>query len=122
MKKVPSFKSEKTEREFWAKHDSSAHIDWSRGRRVSLPELRPSLRRVSLRLPESMLKDLKVLANRIDVPYQSADQALPGRAHPARTGSQHCGNIEQRPTAIGCPSAPGVAAERQAGQAPRGRP
>ena len=71
MKKIPSFKSEKAEREFWAKHDSSEYIDWSRGRRMSLPNLQPSLRTISLRLPESMLEELKVLANRDDVPYQS---------------------------------------------------
>jgi predicted DNA binding CopG/RHH family protein len=71
MKKVPSFKNEKAEREFWAKHDSSEYLDWSRGRRLSLPNLQPSLRTISLRLPESMLEELKVLANRDDVPYQS---------------------------------------------------
>jgi len=71
MKKIPSFKNEKAEREFWAKHDSSEYIDWSRGRRLSLPNLQPSVRTISLRLPESMLEELKVLANRDDVPYQS---------------------------------------------------
>jgi len=71
MKKIPSFKSEKAEREFWAKHDSSEYVDWSRGRRLVLPELQPSVRTISLRLPESMLEELKVLANRDDVPYQS---------------------------------------------------
>ena len=71
MKKIPSFKSEKAERDFWAKHDSSEYVDWSRGRRVSPPELQPSVRTISIRLPESMLDALKVLANRDDVPYQS---------------------------------------------------
>lgn len=71
MKKIPSFKDEKAERAFWAKHDSSEYVDWSRGRRVSLPALQPSVRTISLRLPESMLDELKVLANRDDVPYQS---------------------------------------------------
>ncbi len=71
MKKVPSFKSEKAEREFWAKHDSAEYVDWSRARRMALPNLQPSVRTISLRLPESMLEELKVLANRDDVPYQS---------------------------------------------------
>jgi predicted DNA binding CopG/RHH family protein len=71
MKKIPSFKSEKAEREFWAKHDSTEYLDWSRARRVALPKLQPSVRTISLRLPESMLEELKVLANRDDVPYQS---------------------------------------------------
>jgi predicted DNA binding CopG/RHH family protein len=71
MKKIPSFKNEKAEREFWAKHDSAEYLDWRRGRRVALPKLQPSVRTISLRLPESMLEELKVLANRDDVPYQS---------------------------------------------------
>jgi predicted DNA binding CopG/RHH family protein len=71
MKKVPSFKSEKEERAFWARHDSSEYVDWRRAKRVTLPELQPSLRTISIRLPEAMLDDLKVLANRSDVPYQS---------------------------------------------------
>jgi len=71
MKKIPSFKNEKAEREFWAKHDSAEYVDWSRARRMSLPKLQPSVRTISLRLPEAMLEDLKVLANRDDVPYQS---------------------------------------------------
>lgn len=71
MKKLPSFKSEKAEREFWAKHDSAEYLDWSRGWRVALPRLQPSVRTISLRLPESMLEEFKVLANRDDVPYQS---------------------------------------------------
>lgn len=71
MKKIPSFKNEKAEREFWARRDSSEYLDWSRSRRVVLPELQPSVRTISLRLPETLLEDLKVLANRDDVPYQS---------------------------------------------------
>lgn len=71
MKKIPSFKSEKAERAFWAKHDSADHVDWSRARRITLPRLQPSVRTISLRLPESMIDELKMLANRDDVPYQS---------------------------------------------------
>jgi len=51
MTKVPSFKHEKAEREFWGKHDSSEYLDWSRSRRLSLPNLQPSVRTISLRLP-----------------------------------------------------------------------
>lgn len=71
MKKIPEFASEAEEREFWAKADSTEYLDWKKGRRAVLPNLKPSLRTISLRLPESMLDELKVLANQRDVPYQS---------------------------------------------------
>lgn len=68
---IPSFATEDQERAFWATHDSSDYVDWSQARPRSLPNLKPSLRTISLRLPESMLGQLKVLANKRDVPYQS---------------------------------------------------
>lgn len=67
----PKFESEDEEREFWAEHDSVDYVDWSRARRTVLPSLKPSTRTISLRLPEMMLDELKLLANRRDVPYQS---------------------------------------------------
>ncbi len=72
MKKgVPRFKTEDEERDYWASHDSTEHVDWSSARRVLLPNLKPSLKTISVRLPQSMIDQLKVLANRRDVPYQS---------------------------------------------------
>ena len=72
MKKpLPRFSSEDDERVFWATHDSSKYIDWKKGKRVSLPKLKPSLKSISLRLPAYMIDDLKVLANGRDIPYQS---------------------------------------------------
>jgi len=71
MKKIPRSKSEDKEREFWAKADSVDYIDWSKGKRVVFPNLKPSLKTISLRLPELMLEELKLLANKRDVPYQS---------------------------------------------------
>ena len=72
MKKVlPKFKSEDAEREFWASHDSAEYIDWSKARPVNFPNLKPTTRTISLRLPESTIAALKVLANKRDVPYQS---------------------------------------------------
>jgi len=68
---IPSFSSEDKEREFWAAKDSSKYIDWSQAENVSLPNLRPSTRTISIRLPEPMIDRLKVLANKRDVPYQS---------------------------------------------------
>ena len=70
-KRVPKHKSEQAEREFWASRDSSGYLDWRKARRVVFPELRPSLKTISLRVPESMLEELKLLAHRRDVPYQS---------------------------------------------------
>lgn len=70
-KKIPTFKDEDAEREFWAKADSTDYIDWSKAQRLVLPNFRPTLRTISLRLPESMIAELKLLANQRDVPYQS---------------------------------------------------
>jgi len=71
MKRIPKFRTESEEREFWAKADSTAHLDWSKGKRALFPNLKPSLKTISLRLPEPMLEELKLLANKRDVPYQS---------------------------------------------------
>ena len=70
-KKMPKFKSEDKEREFWENHDSTEFVDWEKGKRVVLPELKPSMKIISLRLPASMLEELKLLAHKRDVPYQS---------------------------------------------------
>ncbi len=70
-KKIPRFKTEEQEREFWASHDATDYIDWSKARRIGLPNLKPSTRTISLRLPESLIEELKLLANKRDVPYQS---------------------------------------------------
>lgn len=70
-KRIPKFKSEEAERRFWAKHDSTEFIDWSTGKRAVFPNLRPSTKTISLRLPESLLEALRMLARKRDVPYQS---------------------------------------------------
>ena len=71
LKPIPEFKNEDEEREFWATHDSTENVDWSQARRVIFPNLKPSTRTISVRMPESMVDELKVLANKRDVPYQS---------------------------------------------------
>ncbi|HHT9124793.1 MAG TPA: BrnA antitoxin family protein [Candidatus Brocadiia bacterium] len=71
LKKVPKFKSEKEEFEFWSAHDSTEYVDYSRAKSVLFPNLKPSTRTISLRLPESLIEHLKVLANKRDIPYQS---------------------------------------------------
>ena len=70
-KKIPKFKSEAEERNFWQDHDSCEYLDWSDAHEGALPNLKPSTRSISIRLPESMIEELKVLANKRDVPYQS---------------------------------------------------
>lgn len=71
-KPIPHFASEDEEREFWATHDSTDYIDWSKAEKnPSFPRLKPSTRTVSIRLPESLIAELKTLANKKDVPYQS---------------------------------------------------
>jgi len=71
MKDIPEFKNEEEERQFWAEHDSTEYVDWSKATRGVFPNLKPSTKTISLRLPESMLEELKLLANKNDVPYQS---------------------------------------------------
>ena len=70
-RKIPVFKTEKQGREFWSHADSVVYVDWKKGRNVKFPSLKPTMRTISLRLPESMLAQLKILANKRDVPYQS---------------------------------------------------
>lgn len=71
LKKIPKFKTEDEEREFWSTHDSTEYVDYSKAKKVLLPGLKPSTRSISIRLPESLIEKLKVLANERDVPYQS---------------------------------------------------
>ncbi len=71
LKKIPHFKNEDEEREFWATHDSTDYVDWSKAERVVFPNLRPSTESISLRLPQYLLARIKQLANFRDVPYQS---------------------------------------------------
>jgi predicted DNA binding CopG/RHH family protein len=72
LKPIPQFSSEDEEREFWATHDSTEYIDWSKAEKnPTFSRLKPSTRTVSIRLPESLIAELKTLANKKDVPYQS---------------------------------------------------
>jgi predicted DNA binding CopG/RHH family protein len=101
-KPIPSFRSEQEEREFWETHDTTDYVDWSQGRLVRFPNLKPSTTTISLRLPTPLLADLKALANKRDVPYQSllkvfvaervaAEQRLPHKRlqRSARPAAQH---------------------------------
>ena len=69
--KVPRFRSEDEEREFWAKNDLTDYFDLRKAKPVSFPNLKPSLRTISIRLPQYLIEDLKALANEMDIPYQA---------------------------------------------------
>lgn len=71
MKKIRRLANENAEREFRERHDSSEHTGWSKAKRAVAPKLKPSLKAISLRLPVSMIEELKLLAKQRDVPYQS---------------------------------------------------
>jgi len=82
LKTIPQFKSEQEEREFWAKKDSTDYLDWDNAQSVIMPNLKPSSRTISLRLPEHLLDRIKNAANKKDIPYQSLikvllDESLP---------------------------------------------
>ena len=70
-KSTPKFKTKAEERAFWEAHDSSDYVDWKKAQLVSMPNLKPSTKTISLRLPEGLLDSIKIEAHKRDVPYQS---------------------------------------------------
>ena len=70
-KKIPKFKSEDEERKFWSKHDSTDYIDFAKGKKAIFSNLKSSAKTISIRMPDSLLNSIKLLANKTDVPYQS---------------------------------------------------
>ena len=70
-KTTPKFTNEAQERAFWETHDSTERLDWTKARQVVLPNLKPSTKTISLRLPQHLLDSIKTAANARDVPYQS---------------------------------------------------
>lgn len=75
-RKMPKHKSEAEAQEFWSRADSTEYLDWSKAQITFFPNLKPSSRTISIRLPESLIESIKVLANRQDVPYQSMLKVL----------------------------------------------
>ena len=71
LQPIPEFRNEADERSFWETHDSADYVDWSAARAVQFARLRPSTETISLRLPAPLLADIRALANKRDVPYQS---------------------------------------------------
>ena len=70
-KTIPRFKTETEERKFWETHDSTDYVDWSKAERARFPSLKPSTTAISIRLPVGLLEQIKIAANKRDVPYQS---------------------------------------------------
>ena len=68
---VPRFKTKAEERKFWETHDSTDYVDWSKAERARFPSLKPSTTAISIRLPVGLLEQIKIAANKRDVPYQS---------------------------------------------------
>jgi len=71
LKKIPEFATEVEERHFWEHMDSSEYLDWSKAQSVVMPNLKPTTKTISLRLPQHLLDSIKTAANARDVPYQS---------------------------------------------------
>jgi predicted DNA binding CopG/RHH family protein len=76
LKPIPKFRTEAEERRFWESHDTTDYVDWSKAGEASFPDLKPTTTSISLRLPSSLLSELKILANKQDVPYQSLLKVL----------------------------------------------
>lgn len=71
FKPIPKFKSEKEEREFWQRVDSTEYVDYSRAVRARFPNLKLTSRPITIRLPQSLIERIKLKARRFDLPYQS---------------------------------------------------
>jgi predicted DNA binding CopG/RHH family protein len=71
IKAIPKFSSEAQERTYWESNDSTEYLDWSKAKRVTMPNLKPTTKTISLRLPQHLLDSIKIAANSRDVPYQS---------------------------------------------------
>ncbi len=76
LKKIPKFSSEDQERRFWQTHDTTDYFDYSKAVKVSFPNLKLTTRTISIRLPESLLANIRAIANQADVPYQSMMKML----------------------------------------------
>jgi len=71
LKKIPYFSSEKKERDFWQKVDSTEYVDYSKLEKARFPNLKLTTKPITIRMPVSLLERIKVKANRLNIPYQS---------------------------------------------------
>ena len=91
---IPAFRSEAEERVFWETHDTTDYVDWSQAQPGVFPDLKPSTETISLRLPSGLLAELKRLANKRDVPYQSLLKVFLAE----RVARERAGDAKARPT------------------------
>jgi predicted DNA binding CopG/RHH family protein len=91
LKIIPQFENEDQEREFWAEHSPLDYFEVGKPRKGSFPNLKPSLKSVSIRLPEDLLNELKIMANKKDVPYQSLLKVFLARQIALERESQNSG-------------------------------
>ncbi len=75
-KDIPNSKSKEEERVFWETNNSTDYVDWSKAKTTKFVNLKPTLKTISIRLPESMIEELKIKANAMDIPYQSLAKML----------------------------------------------
>lgn len=75
-KDIPKFKTEDEEKALWEANDSTDYVDWNKAKKAKFPNLKPTLKTISIRLPESIMEELKIKANAMDVPYQSLAKIL----------------------------------------------
>lgn len=71
LKTIPNFASQEEENTFWETHDSSEFMDWSEAKKMRFPKLQKSAKTISIRMPVDMIEEVKVQANKLDIPYQS---------------------------------------------------
>lgn len=71
LKKIPKFKTEKEERLFWQKADSTEYVDWSKAEKWIFPNLKLTSAPITIRMPEALLNRVKVKAHQKDIPYQT---------------------------------------------------
>ena len=76
LKPIPKFNSEKEEREFWQRVDSTEYVDYSHTENWRFPNLKLSSKPITIRLPESLIERVKIKAHKMDIPYQSLIKQL----------------------------------------------
>ncbi len=96
-----AFKNEDGEREFWATHSPLDYFNTKEFKRASFPKLKPSVKSISIRLPEDMLAELKTLANKKGVPYQSLAKIYLARQISLERGSLHMASKKRGSKATG---------------------
>jgi predicted DNA binding CopG/RHH family protein len=96
-KPIPQFRSEDEEREFWSTHDATDYIDFSSAQTAAFPRARPSLRTIWIRLPESLLDSLKIIAHKKDVPYQSLLKIMLSDSVERELNSRERRSVKARP-------------------------